>query len=160
MELSMFTWLLNLRRFERFESHSWSYLRDITVEILRIIWQREFKLNEWLIWKDCIYPRAEFGSLQKLYVYKQGVFYFRIFCDDETVSSKSLLLNYCKKLKHNYLFLINLYATIIICLFSGDFTCPWNYFKCRNSYCIPEMHVCNGFTDCPNAEDEYACSMF
>lgn len=36
---------------------------------------------------------------------------------------------------------------------SGD--CPTNkFFSCGNRLCIPKRYVCDGFTDCPNDNDE------
>ncbi len=33
-----------------------------------------------------------------------------------------------------------------------------NHFKCPDSYCIPERHVCDGIWDCPHNDDERSCS--
>ncbi len=36
--------------------------------------------------------------------------------------------------------------------------CSEKYFKCQDSYCIPETHQCNGQWDCPGGQDEKNCS--
>uniref|UniRef100_A0A2C9KX86 G-protein coupled receptors family 1 profile domain-containing protein n=1 Tax=Biomphalaria glabrata TaxID=6526 RepID=A0A2C9KX86_BIOGL len=35
-----------------------------------------------------------------------------------------------------------------------NFICPESFFKCRNSYCIPDTFMLDGVLDCPLGEDE------
>ena len=37
------------------------------------------------------------------------------------------------------------------------FSCPVNFLKCPNSYCIPIDKMCNNDRDCPMGEDEPNC---
>ncbi|XP_069133124.1 G-protein coupled receptor GRL101-like [Argopecten irradians] len=40
------------------------------------------------------------------------------------------------------------------------FSCPENYMKCPNSYCVPARLLCDGIPHCPNSEDEQHCDAF
>ncbi len=38
-----------------------------------------------------------------------------------------------------------------------NFECPL-YYKCKESYCIPRRHVCDGVMDCPTGQEEMNCN--
>ena len=47
--------------------------------------------------------------------------------------------------------------------FNFDFidSCPENTFQCSsNGDCLPKSHICDGYSDCPRAEDEADCRKY
>ncbi|XP_033752468.1 G-protein coupled receptor GRL101-like isoform X2 [Pecten maximus] len=40
------------------------------------------------------------------------------------------------------------------------FSCPANFMKCPNSFCIHARFLCDGVPHCPNSEDEINCDSF
>ena len=40
---------------------------------------------------------------------------------------------------------------------SESFTCPVDYFKCENAFCLANRFICDGIKHCKNGEDEYNC---
>ena len=40
---------------------------------------------------------------------------------------------------------------------SESFTCPVDYFKCENAFCLANWFICDGIKHCKNGEDEYNC---
>jgi len=38
--------------------------------------------------------------------------------------------------------------------------CPMNQYRCPNAQCIMSEWLCDGQSDCPNAEDESSCGAF
>ena len=55
---------------------------------------------------------------------------------------------------------LGLFFEVVLWLCSGGYrACSPNEFQCDNGSCIPSVYLCDGHSNCPNAEDERSCQI-